>query len=177
MQKWSCVMSEKCLKAAGRVSPLLNRYRFSELVPVLCFCVGLAFMAFPAAAQTAKHYTYDGAFADAAFEVESAIVDRGLVVDYVSHVGEMLKRTKEDVGGTKAIFENADVFLFCSAVLSREMMEADPANIVHCPYKIMVTESGDGSGAVQVGYPVMPDGPMKKVEALLDEIARSVTGN
>ena len=89
----------------------------------------------------------------------------------------MLKRTKEDVGGTKAIFENADVFLFCSAVLSREMMEADPANIVHCPYKIMVTESGDGSGAVQVGYPVMPDGPMKKVEALLDEIARSVTGN
>ncbi|RVU38177.1 DUF302 domain-containing protein [Hwanghaeella grinnelliae] len=170
-------MSETCLKAAGHGSPLLNRYRFPELVSVLCFFVFLALVAFPVAAQDAKYYPYDGAFADAAFEVESAIVDRGLVVDYTSHVGEMLKRTKEDVGGSKTIFENADIFLFCSAVLSREMMEADPANIVHCPYKMMVTESGDGSGKVQVGYPVMPDGPMKKVEALLDEIARSVTGN
>ena len=170
-------MSEERLKADLEFPPLLNRYRFPELVSVLCLLVVLAFAAFPAAAQNAKYYTYDGAFADAAFEVESAIVDRGLVVDYVSHVGEMLARTKDDVGGSKTIFENADIFLFCSAVLSREMMEVDPANIVHCPYKVMVTESSDDSGKVQIGYPVMPDGPMKKVEALLDEIARSVTGN
>lgn len=170
-------MSDTCPKAAFQFPLLSNRYRFPELVSVLCFYIVLVLAAFPAAAQDTKYYVYDGAFADAVFEVESAIVDRGLVVDYVSHVGEMLNRTKVDVGGSKTIFENADIFLFCSAVLSREVMEADPGNIVHCPHKIIVTESGDGSGTVQVGYPLMPDGPMKKVEALLDKIARSVTGN
>lgn len=114
-------------------------------------------------------YTYDGSFENAAFGVESAIVDRGLVVDSVFSVGEMLARTKEDVGGEKDLFAAADVYLFCSAVLSRKVMEADAMNIGHCPYGVFVAETGDG---VSVGYRVLPDGPMKEVEALLDEIAR-----
>ncbi len=137
----------------------------------------LTAVAFPAmaAAEEAKFYSFDGSFEDAAFGVESAIVDRGLVIDYVSHVGAMLERTKEDVGGSKTLFANANVFLFCSAVLSRKVMEADPMNIAHCPYGIIVTEAGDGSGKVQIGYRQMPDGPMKEVEALLDEIAREAS--
>jgi len=173
-------MSDQYLGAGGRSSSILGRCLFPELVPVLCFLaagfLAMALPARPAAAQDAKFYAYDGKFEDAAFELESAIVDRGLVVDYVSHVGEMLKRTKDDVDGAKDIFKNADIFLFCSAVLSREVMEADPDNLVHCPYKIFVMEKADGSG-VQVGYPMMPDGPMKRVESLLDEIASSVVGN
>ena len=135
-------------------------------------------IAVPAAAMAAgvKLYDFDGDFDDAVFGVESAIIDRGLVVDYVSHVGEMLERTKGDVGASKTLFAQANVYLFCSAVLSRKMMEADPLNIAHCPYGVFVTEAGDGSGKVQIGYRQMPDGPMKEVEALLDDIAREAAG-
>lgn len=166
-------MSDRRVKTPEFVSSTFRRCRFIELASVFSFALA-AFAAQPVAAQSAKLYDYAGKFEDAAFEIESAIVDRGLVVDFVSHVGEMLKRTKDDVGGAKDLYENADVFLFCSAVLSREVMEADPVNLVHCPYKIFVMQMA-GSEKVQVGYPVMPDGPMKKVEVLLDEIARGVT--
>ncbi|MCV6575317.1 MAG: DUF302 domain-containing protein [Cohaesibacter sp.] len=116
----------------------------------------------------AKTYAFDGAFEDAAFGVESAIVDKGLVIDYVSHTGDMLNRTGKDVGSTKPLFEKADIYLFCSAVLSRKVMEADPANIAYCPYKVFVTKR---EGKVEIGHPVYPAGPMKEVEALLADIA------
>ena len=50
------------------------------------------------AGDAATTYTFDGAFDDATFAVESAIIGQGLVIDYVSHVGEMLNRTGADVG-------------------------------------------------------------------------------
>ena len=98
---------------------------------------------------------FDGAFDDATFSVESAILDAGLVIDYVSHTGEMLARTGADLGSDVTIFDAADVFLFCSAVVSRRMMEADPMNIVHCPYSIFVA---DQEGGVVIGYRNYPDG-------------------
>jgi len=127
-------------------------------------------MAGLAMAQEAVTYNFAGSFEDAAFGVESAIVGEGLVIDYVSHVGEMLNRTGADVGSDKVIFEKADIFVFCSAVLSRKMMEADPMNIAHCPYGVFVAQQGE---AVTVGYRTYPDGPMQEVQALLDSIAKS----
>ena len=121
------------------------------------------------AADHATVYPFDGTFEDAAFAVESAIVGQGLVIDYVSHTGEMLNRTGADVGSTKALFADADIFLFCSAQLSRKVMEADPMNIAYCPYGIFVAEQ---DGAVIVGYRNFPDGPMQEVQALLDGIVR-----
>ena len=118
---------------------------------------------------------YDGTFDDATFAVEPAIVGQGLVIDYVSHVGEMLNRTGEDVGSDVMLFKEADIFIFCSAVVSREVMEADPMNIAHCPYGIFVAE--DAEGAVTIGYRDYPDGPMEKVEALLAEIVKEATEN
>lgn len=117
--------------------------------------------------DTAITYAFNGSFDDATFAVESAIVGQGLVIDYVSHTGEMLERTKGDVGSDVTIFEAADVFLFCSAKISREVMEADAANISFCPYSIFVT---DTNGEVRVGYRTYPEGEMQKVQALLDGI-------
>lgn len=123
----------------------------------------------PLAAQEATTYPFEGSFEDAAFAVENAIVNRGLVIDYRSHVGDMLNRTGQDVGSDTKIYDKADVFLFCSAVLSRKVMEADPMNIAHCPYGIFVT---DRDGKVMIGYRNLPDGPMSEVQQLLDEIVR-----
>ncbi|WP_103258236.1 DUF302 domain-containing protein [Tabrizicola aquatica] len=126
-----------------------------------------------AAADQATIYPFDGSFEDATFAVEAAIVGKGLVIDYRSHVGEMLNRTAADVGSEVKLFDNADVFLFCSAVVSRKVMEADPMNIAHCPYGVFVT---DREGQVSVGYRQMPEGPMQEVQTLLDDIAREATG-
>jgi uncharacterized protein (DUF302 family) len=125
-------------------------------------------------AQSVTVYEFDGDFEDATFGVESGIIDRGLVIDWTSKVGDMLNRTGADVGSSKKIFENADVFQFCSAALSRKMMEADPLNIGFCPYGIFVAEPADGSGKILVGYRNLPEGIMQEVQSLLDEIAREV---
>lgn len=137
------------------------------------FALALACLPIAAAAQDMTTYSVDGSFDDATFGVESAILDRGLVIDYVSHVGDMLNRTGADVGSAVAIFDNANSYLFCSAVLSRKVMEADPANIAHCPYAVFVT---DRDGVVEVGYRHFPEGPMQEVQALLDAIAREAAG-
>ncbi|PTX54478.1 uncharacterized protein (DUF302 family) [Litoreibacter ponti] len=134
---------------------------------LLATALSAAALVTAAQAETAVTVPFDGSFDDATFAVESAIVDRGLVIDFVSHVGDMLNRTGADVGSDAALFEAADIFVFCSAVLSREVMEADPMNIAFCPYGIFVADQGDG---VVVGYRTYPEGEMKKVETLLAEI-------
>lgn len=127
-----------------------------------------------ASAHDAVTYDFDGSFDDATFAVETAIVGRGLVIDWVSHAGEMLARTGPDVGSDVVLYDNADIFMFCSASLSRKMLEIDPLNIAHCPYAVFVFER---EGQVTVGYRNQPDGEMQEVQTLLDDIAREAVGD
>jgi uncharacterized protein (DUF302 family) len=136
-----------------------------------CLALGLAA---PLAAQDAITYDFEGSFEDATFAVENAIVNQGLVIDSVSHVGDMLARTGEDVGSAQELFTGADIFQFCSAVVSREVMEADPLNVVHCPYSIAVTER---DGAVMILHRSYPDGAMQQVEDLLSTIVAEAGGS
>lgn len=142
--------------------------------PILYALIAAALVTAPAIASAqesdATTYPFDGSFEDATFAVENAIISEGLVIDHVSHVGEMLARTGADVGSDVKIFDGADVYLFCSANLSRKVMEADPMNLRFCPYSVFVM---DRDGAVTVGYRNMPQGPMQEVQALLDKIATS----
>ncbi|UYV37672.1 DUF302 domain-containing protein [Rhodobacteraceae bacterium D3-12] len=132
-----------------------------------------------ASAATAEgiisYSTTKDSFDDVVFGLENAIIDAGLVIDSVSHTGEMLERTKGDVGSTVTIFEKADVYSFCSAAISRRVMEADPMNVVFCPYDIFVIQLPK-SDTVTIGFRTYPDGPMKEVEALLDTIAKAAIG-
>ena len=131
---------------------------------IAAISLGLATAAY---AESPVTVAFDGSFDDAAFAVESAIVGQGLVIDYVSHVGEMLARTGADVGSDKMLFKEADIFIFCSALVSRAVMEADPMNLAHCPYGIFVAEDADG---VIIGYRRYPEGEMQKVQNLLAKI-------
>ena len=135
------------------------------------FAVSVSSAAFAGEAFT---YPFDGSFDDATFAVESAILGQGLVIDYVSHVGDMLNRTGADVGSDVKIFDNADIFLFCSAVVSRQVMEIDPMNITHCPYSIFVMETENG---VTVGHQDYPDGSMQAVENLMQQIVAEAIGD
>lgn len=127
--------------------------------------------------ETGSSYarTVEGSFEDVAFAVEQAITNEGLVIDLTSHVGEMLARTKEDVGGAKDLFTQADIFSFCSAKVSREVMEADPANIQHCPYSIFVYETADEPGKIVVGHRTYPGETMQPVNEMLTKLVDTGT--
>ncbi|MFP4239021.1 MAG: DUF302 domain-containing protein [Rhodosalinus sp.] len=120
-------------------------------------------------------YETDLAFGDVAFGLENAILDEGLVIDHVSRVGGMLERTRADVGSEMQLYEAADAYGFCSATVSREVMEADPMNIAYCPYHVFIMQKA-GEDTVTIGYRGYPDGPMDAVEELLDRIARNAIG-
>lgn len=120
-------------------------------------------------------YTTDDSFEDVVFGLENAIVNAGLVVDSVSHTGDMLERTKADVGSEVTLFQKADIYSFCSAAVSRRVMEADPMNVVYCPYDIFIIQMPEDD-KVTIGFRSYPEGPMKEVETLLDGIAKSAIG-
>ena len=133
-------------------------------------------VAISAQAQEMVTYTTDQSFDDVMFSLENAIIGEGLVIDATSHVGDMLERTKADVGSDKTIFLKADIYSFCSAAVSRKVMEADPMNIAYCPYNIFVAVSPDQPDQTMIGYRAFPEGPMQEVQALLDSITRTAIG-
>lgn len=79
-----------------------------------------------------------GTYAEVRDQVQSAIEGKGLKINNVHKIAEMLERTGKDIGSTAQIYENAEQFDFCSADISRRMMAADPHAIAMCPYLISV---------------------------------------
>lgn len=133
--------------------------------------LGLALAAAgPAQADGFFTFEADGSFDDVVFEVEMAITGRGLVIDSVNHIGAMLARTKEDVGGTEDLFTGAQVMSFCSADVSREVMEDDLMNIQYCPYGIYVFQPAEDGAPVMIGYREYSDRSMQPVNYLLQQI-------
>lgn len=94
------------------------------------------------AAAGSKHrvtYSTNQDFDSVKSAVNEAIIEKGLVINNTSHIGAMLARTGSAVGAdSKQIFLKAEAYEFCSASVSRLTMEADPHNIVFCPYIISV---------------------------------------
>lgn len=142
----------------------------------------LAGFAVPAQAADPAHLMLvktKAKFEDVKEDVVNAVTKRGLVVDYTAHIGGMLDRTAKDVGATKKIYDRAEAVQFCSATLSRKMMEADPANIVFCPYVVVIYTLAADPGTVHVGYrrPQQTGTPasrasLKAVDELLSGIVR-----
>lgn len=136
----------------------------------------LTIAASPVLAADMITYDTDQSFDDVTFGLENAILDAGLVIDHVSHTGDMLERTKGDVGSDVTLFLDADIYSFCSATLSREVMEADPMNILFCPYDIFVMVRPETPEVTTIGFRTFPEGAMKSVEALLDDLAKAAIG-
>ncbi len=116
-------------------------------------------------------YPFEGDFDDATFNVENAILDAGLVIDYISHTGDMLNRTGPDLLPTS--------YLMLQMPQGQDRvpsvyMEANPMNIAHCPYSIFVA---DQEGKVVIGYRNYPDGVMKSVQAMLEGIVQKAVGD
>lgn len=129
-----------------------------------------------------KLYTIEGKFEDVRMDIEMAIVDRGMVINNVSHIGNMLARTGEDIGADKQIFQKAEALEFCSATVSRRMMETDPHNIIFCPYIIAIYTLPAETNKVYVAFRrPLPVGSAESkqsllaVEKLLEDIIADAT--
>jgi len=99
-----------------------------------------------------KFYKFGGNYADVRVDLDYAITGLGIKVNGVSHISDMLTRTGKDIGRTKKVYEHAEAIQFCSATLSRNMMEADPLNIVFCPYIIYIYSLPNEKNIVYLGY-------------------------
>ena len=137
--------------------------------------LSLAFAA-PAIAQDDVYtkQTSDQSFQTVAEGVENAIINQGLKIDYHGFIGDMLKRTSQDVGATKKLYRDAEFFTFCSAVMSRKVMEAEIADIAYCPYVVFVYELEDQPGTVTAGFRKLPGGGERDtINILLQEIVET----
>lgn len=104
--------------------------------------------------------------------VNEAIIDKGLVINNTSHIGDMLERTGMVVSGAKPIFLKAESYEFCSAVVSRLTMEADPHNIIFCPYIISVYVLPREPNKTYLSFRKPEAGGRKASKAALKEIEK-----
>lgn len=144
-------------------------------VAILALGAGSASMA-PAAAQEIKTLMKKGDFEDIKFELNNAIVSRGFVIEQDGDIGRMLERTGADVGSTKPVYKQAGFLSFCSARLSRQMMEADPANVAFCPFLVFIYEAVAAPGEIMVGYRTHAPRGNEASRAALAEIDKLLDG-
>ncbi len=101
-------------------------------------------------------YRVQGEYAEVRENVRLAIENQGLVVTYVAGVADMLARTGGDLGFGEPVYAAGEVLEFCSAPLTRDMVVADPANLVFCPYSVHVYALTNEPGVVYAGYRRLP---------------------
>ena len=135
-----------------------------------------------ASADEPRTFRTKGKYDDVRFELNNAIIARGLAITTTGNIGEMLDRTGADVGSTLKVYTSAEYITFCSAKLSRQMIEADPANLSFCPFVLVIYETIATPGEIVIAFrPLSPHGsPASKAaiaaaEALLVSIAQEAT--
>lgn len=103
------------------------------------------------AAETTSMTSVERAFDDVMFDLENAIINQGLVIDYIGKVGDMLSRTADAVE-SQSPYADARYIQFCSAPLTHQAVEIDPRNLSICPYVVFGYELSDQPGVTHVGF-------------------------
>lgn len=137
-----------------------------------------AMLCLPLSAQAADSYNVlfkaQGEFQDVRDQVEAAIEGKGLKINHTNKIAEMLERTGKDLGATRQVYVNGEQFEFCSARISRQMMEADPHAMVMCPYIISVyTIPNDKS--VYIAYRKPPATRNPALKQALADVEKMIT--
>ena len=141
-----------------------------------------AMLCLPLAAIAAENYTMlfktHGSFQNVRDSVAMAIEGKGLLITHSNHIAEMLTRTGKDLGASKQVYDFGEQMEFCSAAVSRVMLEADPHAIVLCPYSVSVYKLPNDAN-IYVAFrktPTSKNPALKKaladVEKLLTEIVK-----
>jgi uncharacterized protein (DUF302 family) len=134
-----------------------------------------------AAAQAESYAVYesDSSFEDVIDGLKLAIQERGMYINNVMHMDEMLERTGKDLGMDETIYTHAQSIEFCSAVLSRKMTAEAPARIVNCPFIIAVYTLPDDADTTFVVHRRIPaaetksSAVMREIAEMLEAVANS----
>lgn len=139
----------------------------------------LALSGAPASAGEAVLYESDNSFEDVLDALKLGIEERGLYINNVMNMGEMLARTGKDLGAGEVIFTRAESVEFCSAVLSRQMTAEEPGRVINCPFIIAVYTLPDRPDVTFVAHRAIPESEtagspaMQAVAAMLKELAEA----
>jgi hypothetical protein len=98
--------------------------------------------------------------------LKMAIQERGMYINNVMNMGEMLERTGKDLGMDTPLFGQAESVEFCSAVLSREMIGENPARVVNCPFIISVYTLPEVTDTTYVVHREIPADQIESSEAM-----------
>jgi uncharacterized protein (DUF302 family) len=140
-----------------------NRLLTAMTGAVLLFCA-----AGQTLAQQYQVYESDSSFEDVLDGLKLAIQERGMYINNVMHMDEMLERTGKDLGMDEQIYGHAQSVEFCSAVLSRKMTSEDPTRIVNCPFIIAVyTLPGDADTTFLV-HRATAQRPIREIAEMLE---------
>ncbi|MBK1707220.1 DUF302 domain-containing protein [Halochromatium glycolicum] len=120
-------------------------------------------------------YESDSSFSDVMDGLKLAIQGRGMFINNVMHMNEMLERTGEDLGLGESLFIEAESVEFCSAVLSRKMISEDPRSIVNCPFIIAVYQLPDEPNTTYVAHRRFPPEETEQSPAMA-EVAATLKG-
>ncbi len=153
----------------------MNKLTFFLLTLALTMVAcGQAPAAGPEKIGPALVYTTDNDFEWAKENLLTAIADKGLVLSATLHATTMLNRTGPDLGFDKAVYKDAETYLFCKADISHKLVAANPHNIVLCPYAISVYTLTDKPGVTYYSYrePYGKEATYKPVVKLLESIVQ-----
>jgi len=106
---------------------------------------------------------------------KNAIQERGMYINNLMHMDEMLERTGKDLGMDGKVYERAESIEFCSAVLSRRMTLEDPSRIVNCPFILSIYTLPDQPGKTYVVHRAIPEQEMAASE-IMAEVAGMLRG-
>ncbi|TVQ87854.1 MAG: DUF302 domain-containing protein [Chromatiaceae bacterium] len=157
---------------------LLVQLVVAQFAAVLPVAAALADAATESPAPYAR-YESSSSFEDVMTGLKLAIEERGLYINNVMAMDEMLERTGRDLGAEEVIFTRAEAVEFCSAVLSRRMTAEDPIRIVHCPFIIAVYTLPESPDTTFVAYRTVPasevadSAVMREVAAMLQDLAEA----
>lgn len=126
--------------------------------------------------------TVPAAFEDVFADLQDTVINRGLVIDFVGHVDDMLTRTSAAAqsiteSGAKSPYLHAKYIQFCSSKLTHKAVSADPQNLAICPYIVYLYEARSKPGKVTIGYRPPVFGPSKrsgKIKVEVNDYLKSI---
>jgi hypothetical protein len=139
--------------------------------------VALALLTLPCSTLAAPYVVYEsGSDFDTVLDgAKNAIQERGLYINNIMHLGEMLERTGKDLGIGGSIYSRAESIEFCSAALSRKMTEEDPSRLVNCPFILSIYTLPGQEGKTFVVHRMIPEEETANSSAMR-EVAEMLKG-
>jgi uncharacterized protein (DUF302 family) len=144
-------------------------------IPALGLLVLAAVSSLAVAAGPYAVYESESDFETVMEGAKAAIQERGMYINNVMHMSEMLERTGKDLGLGGAIYSHAESIEFCSALLSRKMTEEDPTRIVNCPFILSIYTLPDQEGKTFVVHRTISEEEIAGSEVMA-EVAEMLKG-